>query len=463
MVTIVGKKKYGTAIGDTWDLGDYYDRSEFWTYGGHDFLTIHCDRSYINTGDGNDSLTLTGAWNFVRMGDGIDIFYYYSPYNLPSQIGNTISLGSGNDNATIIGNLNILNGDSGYDEASVTGNDNKVNLGDDSDLAFLSGARNSISMGLGNDFFGYDYAPSEIIESSVSLGAGNDTAHISGERNTIIGEAGNDNISIIGHNNIVAAGTGNDFVWSRGLRSKIDLGDGNDDLIIFGNNATITGGAGSDHVSIFGNFNEYISGTNDIDEGLIVNGVSNRINCDRGGFGYIICSGDRNRIRTNTSNIDLSYSVKHRRGANNQTTTINGVGNTINWAVAAKGSDQQSQRLHFSWPGPDFRTGDNRVFMKVDEGAVASIIVDVGVHAVYLNALVDANKSNQIDGRFWINVEIASRHAEVIFHNNLFRNVGITMNQRADNGWIYDFADINGNIYGGLQVSRADGLWRFSQ
>ena len=87
---------------------DYYVDSDFWTFGGNDRLTVHCDASFINMGDGNDRLILTGAWNHIRMGDGNDSVGFISPDMGVTQIGNHFHLGKDDDTAIINGNQNTI-------------------------------------------------------------------------------------------------------------------------------------------------------------------------------------------------------------------------------------------------------------------------------------------------------------------------------------------------------------------
>jgi len=331
----------------------------------------------------------------------------------------------------------------GDDELQIHCDNSTINMGAGNDTLILKGAWNKIWMGAGNDVVNYwaKGAPwpsgtSGQIGNTIDLGAGDDRATISGDKNSVFGVSGHD------------------FVGVMGNASLVDLGDGNDDVIISGNSSTIIGGGGSDHVSILGNFNSF-SASGDRDEGVIVSGAGNRIDCYDGGFGTISCSGDGNWIRAQRSNIQLSY-LSDQKSASHQTATISGEENVIDWRVTAKGSAQQVQKLQLTGDEVSGAETNNRVYLKVNEGSVASFKVGIGDCVLYLAGLVDSNRNGNIDGGFRINIDISTRHGYLWFKNDL---AGITMNQRADNGWAYDFRQ-GDRIVGTLEVTQADGQWR---
>jgi Ca2+-binding RTX toxin-like protein len=130
---------------------DYYVDSDFWTFGGNDRLTVHCDASFINMGDGNDRLILTGAWNHIRMGDGNDSVGFISPDMGVTQIGNHFHLGKDDDTAIINGNQNTIVGAEGNDTITIRGKANRVDLGDGNDTLVLNGSSSTIDGGRGAD------------------------------------------------------------------------------------------------------------------------------------------------------------------------------------------------------------------------------------------------------------------------------------------------------------------------
>ena len=180
----------------------------------------------------------------------------------------------------------------------------------------------------------------------------------------------------------------------------------------------------------------------------MVYGSGNIIDCSDVGFGSISCAGDGNTIRTEDTKINLRY---QKGGAKHQTTSISGDGNSIGWTVSAQGRFNEVQKLQINAYIGNEKT-NTAVKMEVHEGSVSSLVSNRGMIAVYLNSLIDVDTQNR---PFFINVEISSPLSGVWFKSNLG---GITMNQDADNGWMYSFkrGDL---IVGTLQVSQAAGDW----
>jgi von Willebrand factor type D domain/Bacterial Ig domain len=175
----------------------------------------------------NDNITLTGSGNIVDGGNGNDSVSGSGTTN-----NDTVMLGGGNDSVTLTGNSNTVTLGGGNDMVSLSGNNDTLTAsGNGNDNVSLTGNNGTLTLGSGND--------------SVSLSGSNDTLTTPGN--------GNDNVSLTGNNGTLTLGGGNDNVSLIGNSDTLTLGNGNDTVMVSGTGESVTAGTGNDTFTLGNN------------------------------------------------------------------------------------------------------------------------------------------------------------------------------------------------------------------
>ncbi|PIU33732.1 MAG: hypothetical protein CO055_04115, partial [Sulfurimonas sp. CG_4_9_14_0_2_um_filter_36_407] len=256
IVNVIDGNTIDTASGD--DSVNIGNSNTIYTQDGNDSVIIDGDSNTVFTQSGDDNITGRGQSNHIETADGDDVvnFKFRNSVLNPANSFNYIDTGTGNDTLNFDGLYNANN--KVYQSSG-----NSISMGDGNDTATVSNLDTS-TLNTGN---GDDMVTLTFVETSeIDTGSGADSVNLNGyfQFNSINTDEGNDNIYSNGYtvrNNTISTGIGNDIIESNSnmYNNTINLGDGDntlDSTQYFAMNA-VTAGNGNDVVYLNDRFGAY--------------------------------------------------------------------------------------------------------------------------------------------------------------------------------------------------------------